>query len=244
MDLSYQLYSSRNWPLEDTLTLLSDIGYREVEGVRGLMDDVDAFKAMTDARGLAVTSVHMGIEDLEADLATCLADARTLGARRVYAPYLTEDKRPKDVEGWTAFIARLTALQAPVEDAGFAFGWHNHDFELADLGGGTTALALMAQAGIPFELDLGWVHFAGHDVLDTIAAYGPLIRTAHIKDRAPAGENLDQDGWADVGAGVMDWAAIHSALKAAGVTHYVVEHDNPSDHTRFARASYDHLTSL
>ena len=35
----------------------------------------------------------------------------------------------------------------------------------------------------------------------------------------------------------MDWAAIDAALKANGITHMVVEHDNPSDHARFARRS-------
>lgn len=244
MELSYQLYSSRNWPLENTMQMLSDAGYREVEGVLGLMEDVGAFKALADKHGLAVTSTHMALEALEEDIVGCVAAGKDLGTKRIYAPYLTEDKRPKDRAGWDALATRLAKVQSQIETAGFIFGWHNHDFELVDLGGGHTPLDCLAAAGVPFELDLGWVHFAGHDVVATIEKYGHLITTAHIKDRAPAGENADEDGWADVGAGVMDWASIHAALKTAGVTHYVIEHDNPSDHARFARASFDHMTSL
>ena len=57
-----------------------------------------------------------------------------------------------------------------------------------------------------------------------------------MKDRAPEGENVDEDGWADVGYGVMDWTAI-AALTAAKVPRFVLEHDNPSDVERFARRS-------
>jgi sugar phosphate isomerase/epimerase len=40
-----------------------------------------------------------------------------------------------------------------------------------------------------------------------------------------------------VGHGTVDWKAIMAALRAAGVTHFVMEHDNPKDHTRFATRS-------
>ena len=244
MKLSYQLYSSRNWPLADTLKMLADTGYSEVEAYGGVLDDVAGFKAAAAENGLAITSVHMAVADLEADIAGCIALAKDLGVTRIYAPYLQEEERPTDLAGWTDFAGRLAVIRSAVEAAGFTFGWHNHEFELVDLGGGRTPLDVIADAGIQMELDLGWVHFAGHDVTETIGKYAALIKTAHIKDRAPEGENTDQDGWADVGAGVIDWAAVFAALNEAGVDHFVVEHDNPSDHVRFARASYEHLTSL
>lgn len=244
MNLSYQLYSSRNWPLADTLKMLSDIGYTEVEAFGGLFEDVAGLKAATAQNGLAITSCHMDIDALENDTAGCIALGKELGVKRIYGPYLAEDKRPKDRAEWEAFAKRLAAVKPAIEDAGFVFGWHNHDFEFIDLGDGTTAMDVLAEAGIPFELDLGWVHVAGFDVIDTIKKYAPLIRTAHIKDRAPDGEKTNEDGWADAGAGVLDWAAITAELGNAGVTHFVIEHDNPSDHDRFARASFNHITSL
>jgi sugar phosphate isomerase/epimerase len=35
----------------------------------------------------------------------------------------------------------------------------------------------------------------------------------------------------------MDWKTIKPAMDAAGVTRYVVEHDNPNDHKRMATRS-------
>ena len=61
------------------------------------------------------------------------------------------------------------------------------------------------------------------------------ITAAHVKDIAPAGENAAEDGWADPGHGTVDWPALYAALKAAGVEHFVMEHDNPADPARFAK---------
>ncbi|MEY4779914.1 MAG: hypothetical protein RLZZ607_1227, partial [Pseudomonadota bacterium] len=37
---------------------------------------------------------------------------------------------------------------------------------------------------------------------------------------------------------------IHAALKAAGCKHFVLEHDNPADHKRFASRSFATLNAL
>ncbi|NCO86541.1 MAG: sugar phosphate isomerase/epimerase [Rhodobacterales bacterium] len=238
MSIAYQLYCSRNFPpLEDTLAMLAATGFAEVEGYGGLYGDLEALHAALDTAGLRMSSGHFGIDMVEGDPARALHVARTLGMSRVYVPHIAADARPTDAAGWAAFGARLAEMGKPVVDAGLIFGWHNHDFELADLGGGQTPLDLIAAAGVSLELDLGWVRVAGHDPVAWINKYGPQITAVHVKDIAAEGEGLDEDGWADVGHGIMDWAAIKGALDANGITHMVVEHDNPKDHARFARRS-------
>ncbi len=238
MSIAYQLYCSRNFPpLEDTLTMLAATGFAEVEGYGGLYADLEGLQAALDKAGLRMTSGHFGIDMVEGDPARALHVARSLGMSRVYVPHIAADARPTDAAGWAAFGARLAEMGKPVRDAGLIFGWHNHDFELADLGGGQTPLDLIAAAGVSLELDLGWVRVAGHDPVAWINKYGPQITAVHVKDIAAEGEGLDEDGWADVGHGIMDWAAIKSALDANHISHMVVEHDNPKDHARFARRS-------
>ena len=63
-----------------------------------------------------------------------------------------------------------------------------------------------------------------------------------MKDIAPAGQNEDEDGWADVGAGVLDWPDLWRACREAGAEWMVVEHDKPADPARTARASFDYLS--
>jgi sugar phosphate isomerase/epimerase len=245
MSFVYQLYCSRNFPpLNDTLAMLAKAGFTEVEGYGGLYGDLPALKAALDANGLTMTSGHFGLDMVEGDPAATISTARTLGMKKVYVPYVMPADRPADAAGWAAFGARLAKMGKPITDAGFQFGWHNHDFELLDLGGGETPLDLIGAAGVGLELDLGWVRVAGHDPVAWIGKFASQISAVHIKDIAPDGQNRDEDGWADVGYGIMDWTAIKGALDAAGITHMVVEHDNPKDHARFATRSIATLKAL
>lgn len=242
--IAYQLYCSRNFPpLADTLGMLAEVGYTHVEGFGGLYGDLDGLKSGLDAAGLKMASGHFGLDMVEGDPATALNVAKTLGMSRVYVPYIMPGQRPSDAAGWEAFGNRLAAAGKPFVDAGYIFGWHNHDFELVDLGGGVTPLDLIAAAGISLELDLGWVRVAGHDPVAWIQKYADRISAVHIKDIAPDGEAVDEDGWADVGHGIMDWAAIKAALDAANITYFVVEHDNPKDHRRLATRSLASIKS-
>ena len=83
----------------------------------------------------------------------------------------------------------------------------------------------------------------GADPKAWIDAHAARISTAHVKDIAPEGENSDEDGWADVGHGTVDWKALMAALRAAGTDLFVMEHDNPSDMQRFAERSIAALRS-
>jgi sugar phosphate isomerase/epimerase len=238
--ISYQLYCSRNHlPLADTLQMLAKTGYSEVEGYGALLDDVDTLKAGLDASGLKMRSGHVALDQIESDPVGVIATVRSLGFEKVFAPYLQAEERPTSSDAWAAFGKRLAEAGKPLQDAGLVFGWHNHDFECPLTPQGDTPLDLIVAGGddIMLELDLGWVRRAGFDPVTWIEKYAGRITTAHIKDIAAEGTCVDEDGWADVGQGTMDWTSIHSALQAAGVDHYVVEHDNPSDDQRFAARS-------
>jgi sugar phosphate isomerase/epimerase len=238
--IAYQLYCSRNFPpLADTMRKLAGIGYKDVEGYGSLLADTEGLKAALGDTGLQMPSCHFALDMLEQDSAGAIATAKALGIGKVIVPYLTPENRPTDTAGWTAFGARLAAAGKPVQDAGLVFGWHNHAFELDPTPEGDMPLDLIAAASsdLMLELDLGWVRVAGHDPVGWVQKYGNRLTAVHIKDIAADGTAVEEDGWADVGHGIMDWAAIHAALQAAGVDHYVVEHDNPSDDARFARRS-------
>ncbi len=240
LQISYQLYCSRNFPpLADTLRMLARAGYKSVEGYGGLFDDLAGLRAGLDENGLQMTSCHFGLDMIEEDLPGTLDIIRTLGIKKVFAPFLTPDQRPVDAAGWADFGKRLVKAGRPLQDAGIAFGWHNHAFEFDATETGELPIDLIAGASedLLLELDLGWVRVAGLNPVDWINKYAGRITSAHIKDIAPEGTCADEDGWADVGHGSMDWPAVHAALKAANCTHYVIEHDNPSDHYRFATRS-------
>ncbi|AUQ64786.1 sugar phosphate isomerase/epimerase family protein [Phaeobacter inhibens] len=237
--ISYQLYGSRNWPLADTLSMLAEAGYKHVEGYGALFAQAPSLAEDLRAAGLSMPTLHYGLDDLERDPQAAVDLGRAVGAEAIFAPMLQAPDRPVDPAGWQAFAARLVAAGRPLQEAGFVFGWHNHDFELIDLGDGVMPLDIIAGAApeLKLELDLGWTARAGHDPVAMVERFAGQIHAAHIKDVAPAGACTDEDGWADVGHGMVTWAPVHAALQKAGVRRYVIEHDNPSDHRRCARRS-------
>ena len=95
----------------------------------------------------------------------------------------------------------------PYRDAGLGFGWHNHAFEFEKLADGTIPQVAIFEGGpdLEWEADLAWVIKGGADPLQWIRTFADRLTAAHVKDIAPEGENKDEDGWADVGQGTVDW---------------------------------------
>ncbi|WP_181704978.1 sugar phosphate isomerase/epimerase family protein [Chthonobacter rhizosphaerae] len=244
--LSFQLYSSRNFPpLGDQLRTLRALGYTNVEPYGGLYADLPALKAALDDTGLAAESGHMALDRLRTDLPGAVAIARALGMRTLVAPYLDAASRPADAAGWRALAAELGRIGRALRAEGLAFAWHNHDFEFVALPDGSLPIDhILAEPDVELELDLAWVHRAGASPRDWLARTRGRLAAVHVKDVAPAGEKADEDGWADVGAGVLDWPTLWGEAVAAGPRLMIVEHDNPSDFARFARASAAFVASL
>ena len=235
--LGFQLYSARNYqPFVDIFQKLAKAGYSEVEGYGALYAtvDPDALQRLKDElaeHDLKMPTGHFGIDMLEKETDKVMTIAKSLGMDAVYCPYLLPDQRPADAAGWRAFGERLEKAGKPFKDAGFDFGWHNHDFEFKALPDGSIPMDLIFEGGptLSWEADIAWVIRGGADPLAWIEKYGDRITSVHVKDIAASGENADEDGWADVGHGTVDWKGIIAALRSYKVRHFIVEHDNPND---------------
>jgi sugar phosphate isomerase/epimerase len=111
-----------------------------------------------------------------------------------------------------------------------------------------TALELIfAEAeGSPlsWQADVAWLVRGGVAPDTWLRRYRDRLVSAHVKDIAPAGTMLDEDGWADVGSGVLDWRALWRVCRDCGAQWMVVEHDKPADPERSARASFAYLSRL
>ena len=248
--LAYQLYSSRNFPpLANTLKMLADLGYEDTEGFGGLYSDPTTLATLAGglkATGLTMSTGHFGLDMIEKNPSFVIDAAKAVGMKKAYCPHVMVQDRPKDGAGWRAFGARLQAAGAPIRAAGLGFGWHNHDFEFAGLADGRVPMFEILAGGpdLEWEMDVAWVVRGGGDPLAWIAAFKGRITAAHVKDIAPRGENMAEDGWSDVGHGTVDWTGIMAALKAADCAYYVAEHDNPSDDRRFATRSLATFATL
>ena len=242
---SYQLYSSRNFgPLPETLKMVAGLGYAQVEGYGGLyadLADLGRLRQELDVNGLAMPTGHFSLDMVTEQPARVLEIVRALDMQAVIVPAIPADERVKSAADWAAFGRTLAQAGQYVQEAGIIFGWHNHAFEFAGIDSAGTPLELILAGSddLALELDLAWAAKAGQDPVRWLGKYAERIIAVHVKDIAPEGANSDEDGWADVGQGVMNWARIVPAVDATAARYLVIEHDNPSDDARFARRSIE-----
>ncbi len=239
--VSFQLYSARKFPpLDDQLGVLAEIGYQNVEPYGGLFDEPDALRAALDQHGLKTPTAHIGADRFRDDVGTVARLAKEFGIDLMIIPFVAPDERPQTADEWQAFGKELGGYQQALAGEGGALAWHNHDFEVVKLADGTYPIdhILGAAPGLKWQVDIGWIEWAGEDSAAWIDKYKDRVASLHVKDLAPRGENADEDGQADVGHGVLDWAKLMPAIKSPGVRTLVIEHDNPSDYERFARRSF------
>lgn len=221
-----QLYTVRDAFAADpagTLRRVAGIGYREVEfGGGGFMEmDASALRAALDAEGLTAPSAHFDMADLDGRPTEVLRVARALGCRTLVLPWIDADQRTAD--HWRALAPRLNAWGRWAQDEGLAFAYHNHDFEFAEVEGLIPMDHLLAETDperVGFELDLYWAAAVGRDIAALVAAHLGRFGHFHLKD-------MDAQGrMADLGRGVLDFAALIRLGQAAGVRHMYVERDD------------------
>ena len=246
VDYSYQLYSSRKFgPIRDTLRMLAEAGYAQIECFGDLITSSDLSDGIEETE-LKVPTAHVSLQMVEQEPDQVLRYANNLGIRQLYVPFLMPNDRPSDAAGWTEFGSRLAAAGQPFQAAGIGFGWHNHDFEFLPLDDGRMPIEciLGADDKLILELDVAWVQVAGVDPFAWIDRLGNQLGAVHIKDIAPEGTCTDEDGWADVGYGTMAWKALSVAVDRTSATYRIMEHDNPNDDRRFAERSIAFVKSL
>ena len=244
--LSIQLYSLRLMgDLDGMLNAVQAAGITQVETFGPQFDKPGETRAALDARGLRATTGHIGIIALRDRFAEIVAASKQLGIAQLYMPAPPPGEREKDAAGWTALGAELGSLSNKLANEGIALGYHNHHWEMDAKDGDRIGLDCLfagaAGSKLSWEVDVAWVVRGNTAPKPLMTKYRHLITALHVKDIAPEGQCLDEDGWADVGHGVLDWKDLWAFGLGLGARWMVLEHDKPNDAGRFARRSADYL---
>lgn len=241
--LGVQLYTVRDAlkaDFEGTLARVAAIGYRQVE-FAGYMGRTPAqVKASLKKVGLAAPATHLPLETLQADWAATVEAAHTIGIEYLIVAWINADQR-KTLDDYRRVADTFNALGEKARAEGLRFAYHNHAFEFAPMDG-QVPYDVLVQGTDPravwFELDLYWTVEGGANPLACFARWPGRFPLVHVKDRTADGRMVD------VGSGAIDWAAIFSGRKEAGIRYEFVEHDEPADPFGSLAASYAYLRAL
>jgi sugar phosphate isomerase/epimerase len=248
-NLSIQLYTLRSLgEVDQVLDAAADAGYRHVELVGSHLDDAAGTRRKLADRGLSVSSSHVSIAALREKPEAVLDACRMLGFTELFMPSVPPAERQSGADYWRALGKELGDLAGRFKGEGINLGYHNHNWELLPKEDGRTALELLFEAAggspLTWQVDVAWLVRGGADPETWMTRYRDRVSAAHVKDLAPQGQNQAEDGWADVGAGVLDWRHLWRACRDKGAQWMVVEHDKPADPAATARNSFRFISGM
>ncbi|MFQ3788073.1 sugar phosphate isomerase/epimerase family protein [Halomonas sp. A29] len=244
--IAVQMYTLRDFgDLEEQLAAVRRSGVQAIETVGTQGVSAEELDALLAEHELKVISSHVPLDDLRNRLDETVAFNRTVGNDVLTLPYLDEQARPTDAEGWQELGRELGDIASQLSEEGFRLAYHNHDFEMEILED-KTALEHMLDAAGPellVELDVAWVARGGLDPAEYVTRVEDRLFAVHAKDNASQGTAEEERGFATLGQGVLDWDSLLPAIDRAGVEWYIIEHDMPLDAEAVITEGHDFLRS-
>ena len=220
--VSVQLYSVRDAIADDlpgAVARLAEIGFTNVEPY-GFAERVDEYERAFASSGISAPSGHAPVIDSD-DPDLYFDAAVRLGIGTVIDPFVpTERWQSADEIAKTA--DRVNALAARAATFGLAFGYHNHNWELANRVDGRPALLSFVDRiddAVVLEIDTFWASVGGVDTPKLLRSLGDRVKFVHVKDGALSDDTSLQQ---PAGKGAVDVAGI---LAAAPQAVRVVEFD-------------------
>jgi sugar phosphate isomerase/epimerase len=241
--LGLQLYTVRDLMAEDvaaTLALVADAGYGEVE-FAGYFDiaPADIRRLVADA-GLTAPSAHIGYGEFQDDVSRVIDHAAAVGHEFVVIPSMPEDKRAT-LDDYRRQAVNFNRWGEACAAAGLRFGYHNHEFEFAEIDGVLPYDVLLSETDperVEMELDLAWARAGNADALAYFKTWPGRFSLWHIKDLDENGEETD------IGDGDVAFESIFAQAERASLEHGFVERDHPADARQSIRRNYDAIHAL
>ena len=236
----YTVRAEMEKSVEATLARVAKIGYKEVEFAGYFGKSPSEIAAILKANGLTAPSVHVPLADIRTKWEETLDVASTIGHKFLVCPWVDEAERG-GADNWRQIAADLNKAGEVASKAGYQLAYHNHDFEFAPIAGTNAYSILLAEADpklVKMELDLYWAAKAEQDPLALFKAYPGRFPLVHVKDMAKDG------GFAEVGAGSIDFRRIFARARQAGIRHYFVEQDQSNDPLASITQSYRALRRI
>ena len=234
--IGLQLYSLRGDFAKDvpgTMAKVHGYGIKHVELAGTYNMPAEKFLALLKANELEAVSGHFSYDMYRTNAHEVAHQAEALGLKYAGCAWIQHngDFDEKECRDAAAVFNHAGEVLA---EHGIKFFYHTHGYEFQPYKDGTLFDLLMAETKpelVRYQMDTFWIVHPGQDPVKLLAKYGNRFELMHVKDMK-RGTKHDLTGHSDVnndvtiGTGVMDWPAILSAAKRAGVKWYFIEDES------------------
>jgi sugar phosphate isomerase/epimerase len=237
----YTIREALSHDYEGALTSVAEIGYKGIEIGRppeGIT--VARQKTLLDQLGLKVVGTHAGFDTFDFDTNAIADYLEEVDGGRFVAISLRFSSREDVLEK----AKKMNVAGEAFRKRGITFLYHNHDWEFEKFGGEYALDILLRETDpelVQTELDTYWIKKGGLDPVAYLRKLKGRAPMLHIKDV----EKGDEQFFAEIGEGVLDFKEIAGVAEEIGVQWLVVEQDQcRRDPFESLRISYENLTKL
>jgi len=259
--IGLQLYTVRKIMKADfsgTLAKVAAAGYKEVEFGDYFTLSPKEVRAALDQAGLVSPSKHVDYRTVTNSFLRAVDAAHVVGHKFLVNPWIDESIR-EHPDGWKQAAEAFNRAGETARKGGIQFAYHNHWFEFKPMRDGTLPYDLLLKACDPhlvaMEMDLCWVNVGGSDPIKYFNRYPGRFPMVHVKDVTKFPSPRPIEGavltvpqavadMTEVGSGIIDWKHIFANSGKAGIQHYFVENDEPTDAIASITKSRQYLTTL
>lgn len=202
-----------------SLKKVAEIGYKGIElGPTELMTTKELKKHLDDY-GLQVIGCHADLESLTNEFDELIDYLHYVGGS--YLSHSSKfDSRQSVLESALVF----NKIGEACKKQGVQFLYHNHNWEFTKFDGEYALDILLNETNpeyVKVELDTYWVMRGGEDPVDYLRKLENRCPLLHIKDMEAGEEQF----FAEIGEGCLDFVEIAKMAKAVGTQWFVVEQD-------------------
>lgn len=241
---SLQLHSMRGLgTLDAQLAAAKDAGFQAIEALERHLTSPADLRASLARFELCCPSIHITMPTLLQGHEVIIDGCLEAGISSVFVNPMPLDD-PLNPKDWSKAGEKLAHFAQAFGKGGIQLGYHNGAHGFAPLKSGRCGIEdlFRTAAGSPlkWQADIGWIRRARGNPAEWLKRLQAYLVSAHIKD---VGADLNvEEGWQDVGAGLLIWPILLKTAVQFGARSFIVEHDNPPDPAEFARRSFAYLS--
>lgn len=231
--------------LENQLASARNAGFMAVEALESHLISAKSLRAGLEKHQLTCPSAHVSMTTLLQDRDRVAESCLQAGVSAVFVNPMPVDD-PLNPTAWSRAGEKLARFAAEFHKNAIVLGYHNGARGFEPLRSGRCGIEDLyrSASGSPlkWQADIGWIRRARSNPVEWLQRLKAHLVSVHIKD-VGSDPNVE-DGWQDVGKGLLVWPILLRAAVRYGAQSFVVEHDSPPEPEAFARRSLSYLSKF
>lgn len=232
--------------IKEVLSKVKNIGYKaiQISGVGEITPELGkTYEKVAKELDLKICATHFSLEYMEENTQWIVDIHKKWQCSYAGIGSMPEHLRTEN--GLMEFVDRCNELGKRLKKEGIQLIYHNHKFEFEKMDGKPWLQILLDKFNpeyVQLELDVYWVQAGGANPVTWINKVADKMGIMHFKDMRIVD---DEQRFAEIGQGNLEWMDIIEASRNANVCYAAVEQDrHTEDPMESLKISYDFIKKL